>query len=111
MDAIILLPIISGFGLLFWADMVKEEHPMLTLMLQFMFIPLTFLSVQLGVEQVAISYASDSAMVETLTNVSYYIGWLMFGIGAYYAFVIMGKARDIVIQKRSDKQDKMYGDD
>jgi len=110
MDAIILIPLMSGFGLLFWADMVKEEHPILTLMLQFMFIPLIFLSVNLGVEEAAITYASNTALVATLADITYYFGWLMFGIGLYYAFVIMGKAKDVVMQKRAERYNKKYGD-
>ena len=111
MDATILLPILSGIGLLFWSDQVKDEHPILSLIFQLMFIPLVFLSVHLGIIEASISYASDAELVETLSDISYYFGWLMFGIGAYYAFVIMGKAKDIVMQKRAEKRQRQYGDE
>jgi hypothetical protein len=35
----------------------------------------------------------------------------MWGIGIYFAFVIMGKAKDIVQQKKAEKQQRKYGDD
>lgn len=111
MDATILLPILSGIGLLFWADQVKEEHPILSLIFQLMFIPLVFLSVHLGVIEASITYASNAALVETLANVTYYFGWVMFGVGAYYAFIIMAKAYDIVMQRKEKKRERMYGDD
>jgi hypothetical protein len=111
MEATILLPIISGIGLLFWSDQVKEEHPILSLIFQLMFIPLVFLSVHLGVIEATLTYAADTQLVETLTEVSYYFGWLMFGIGVYYAFIIMGKAKDIVLQKRAEKHQRKYGDE
>lgn len=111
MDAIVLIPLISGFGLLFWADMNKEEHPILCLMFQLMFIPLIFLTVKLGIAEATISYSSNADLVSTLADVTYYFGWLMFGIGAYYAFIIMGKAKDIVMQKRAERYNKKYGDD
>jgi hypothetical protein len=111
MDAIVLMPIIAGIGLIFWSDSIKPEYPFMAFMLQLMFIPLIFLSVHLGIIEASITYASNSALVETLSNVAYYIGWLMWGIGIYFAFVIMGKAYDIVRQKKAEKNNRKYGDD
>lgn len=111
MDAIVLIPLISGIGLIFWSSEVKDEHPLLALMLQLMFIPLTFLTIQLGIIETSISYASNTELVSTLSNISYYFGWLMYGVGAYYLFVVMGKVLDVVRQKKAEKDNKTYGDD
>ena len=111
MDAIVLMPIIAGIGLIFWSDSIKPEYPFMAFMLQLMFIPLIFITVQLGIIEASITYASNIELVETLADISYYIGWLMYGIGAYYLFVVMGKALDVVRQRKAERDNEKYGDD
>ena len=110
MDATILLPILSGFGLLFWSDQIREEHPILSLAFQLMFIPLIFLSIHLGIIEATITYAADTELVKVLSEVSYYYGILMFLIGVYYFFIIITKIKEALLQKRQQKMEEKYGD-
>lgn len=111
MDATILIPILSGIGLLFWADQVKEEHPLLTLMFQLMYIPLIFISIHLGVAEATITYASNTELVKTLANTTTYLGYVMMIVGAYYVFQIIIKIKDIVLERRQAKHERRYGDE
>jgi hypothetical protein len=110
MNIIILLPVLAGFGLLYWAKCIEEEHEYLALAFQFMFLPLTFLAIHLAVVDATITYAADTELVTTLANMSYYLGWLLFIIGIYYSFVAMGKAYNLVLQKKQEKQEAKYND-
>jgi hypothetical protein len=111
MDSMILIPLITGVGFIFWANDLKEEHPFLALLLQLMFIPLVFLSIHLAVIQATILYSSNAQLVTTLTSMVEYLSWILFGIGAYYLFIAMGRAKDMVMKKRQDDYNKKYGDD
>lgn len=106
MTMIILLPVIAGLGLLYWAESIKEEQEYLATAFRFMFLPLIFLSIHFAVIDATLTYASDSDLVALLGDMSYYLGWLMFIVGVYYCFIAMAKAYDIVLQKRAEKQER-----
>lgn len=110
MEAIVILPILAGIGLIFWSSIVKEEYPLLSLMLQFMFLPLILLSIHLAVIEATLVYAANTQLVTTLTSMVEYLGWLIFGVGGYFAFIILGKILEIVQQKKKDKEERKYND-
>lgn len=110
MESIIVMPILAGIGLLFWADSVKLEYPLLALMLQFMFLPLTLLSVHFGVIEATLWYSSNTQLVTTLASIAEYFGWLIFGVGGYFAFIILGKVRESIQLKKQSREDNRYND-
>lgn len=103
------LPLVAGLGLLYWSEQIKEDHPILTMAFRFMFIPLVWLSIHFAVIYVGLIYSANSELVIQLAQFSYYLGWLFFGIGVYYSFVVFGNIKDIIMQKKRDKEDAKYG--
>ena len=108
MEVIVLIPVLIGIGLFFWAEQVRDKHPILALLFQLMFIPLVYLTVDLAMTYVSVVYAANSEIVRVLGDVVYYLGWVIFIIGVYYCFVVMGKIYDIVRQRNNDKEAEMY---
>lgn len=114
MDAIVLMPLVVGVGLLYWSSLISDDpengHPILRLMLQFMFFPLIFMSIQFGVIDATLLYASDTVLVEQLAMMAYYFGWLLFAVGAYYCFVVFKGIWDMIARRKKEKDDEKYGD-
>ena len=109
MDTIILIPLIAAVGLLYWASQLEDEDYMiLKLLFQFMFIPLVWVSTHLAIIDVSINYASNSALVVLLADFVYYLGWVVFIIGVYYAFIIFNNIRKIILQKQEAKKEGKY---
>jgi hypothetical protein len=104
---IILIPIACAFGFLYWASQLDDDS-ILKLLLQLMFIPLILISINLGVMYVRLDYADDAATIQALADFSYYLGWIIFIIGGYYAFWVMGKVKDFILQKREQKEAEKY---
>ena len=110
-DSLIILPIAIGFGLLYWSSLIDENHPILKLMLQFMFFPLIFLSIQLSVVSATLLYSADSTLVTNLSEFAYYTGWLMYAVGVYYMFAILKTLWDMFQTKKQQKDSETYEGD
>jgi hypothetical protein len=109
MDTIILVPILAAFGLLYWSSQLEDDdYAILKLLFQFFFIPLVWVSVHLAVIDVSINYASNTALVTLLTEFVYYLGWVVFIIGVYYAFIIFRNIYNMILQKREAKKEAKY---
>ena len=109
MDTIILIPLLAAFGFLFWANQLEDEdYAILKLLFQFLFIPLVWLSIHLAIIDVSINYASNSDLIVLLTDFVYYLGWIVFIIGVYYAFIIFNNIKNIILQKREKKREAKY---
>ena len=102
------LPLLAGFGLLYWSSLLDDDEWFLKLAFRFMFIPVLFLSIDFAIIDARLLYGADSVLVVTLTEFAYYFGWLLFGVGVYYCFVALNKAYDIVQQKKADKESAKY---
>lgn len=109
LSIIVLLPVLVGFGLLYWSSLLSEDYELLGMVFQLMFLPLSLLSIQFGIIDATIIYASDSVLVEQLGMFAYYLGWLIYGVGAFILMVIVLKVKDMLLAKRAAKQEEKYG--
>lgn len=110
LSTIIILPVITAFGLLWWGNQIKEEHPLLTFLFQLLFLPMMYISFHFAVIQTSLIYASEPTIVELLGDLTYYMGWILFIVGCYYCFMVLKGAYDMVQQNRENKKREMYGD-
>lgn len=109
MDIIILLPILSGFGLLYWASQLEDEdYSILRMLFQLMFLPLTWLSIHFAVIDATITYASNTDLVSLLGDFVWYTGWLVFIVGAVWAFIVMKRVYELIMQKRRQREEERY---
>jgi hypothetical protein len=110
LDTIVLIPLLSAFGLLYWSSQLEDQddYVILRLLFQLLYIPLVWLSVHLAIIDVSINYASNTDLVTTLTDFVYYLGWVVFIIGVYHAFIIFKNIKDIILQKKAEKSAAMY---
>jgi hypothetical protein len=110
LSTIIILPILTAFGLLWWGNQIKDEHPLLTFIFQLLFLPMMYISFHFAVIQATLIYASEPTIVELLADLTYYLGWVLFIVGAYYCFMLFKGLYDSVKQHKEDKKREMYGD-
>ena len=103
------LPLLAGFGLLYWADQVKEDAPILALVFQLMFLPCIFLSITFAVQYLTLVYGAYSDMVITLSEFAYYFGWLFFIVGLYLLYVLVKKIVAWFTEKKKAREEKLYG--
>jgi hypothetical protein len=108
MNIIILLPILSGFGLLYWATQLEEDYAILKLLFQLMFVPFCWLSIHFAVIDATITYASNTDLVSLLADVAYYLGWVAFIIGVAICFIIFKNLYNLIMQKRKSKKEARY---
>ena len=108
-NMIILLPIVAGFGLLYWASQLEEDQAILKLMFQLMFIPLIWISSHFAVIDAQINYGSNEAMVTLLSDFVYYLGWVFFIVGAYICLRIFLEIKDWFVTRKKKKQEEKYG--
>jgi hypothetical protein len=106
---ITLLPVLVGFGLLYWGSLLSDDDWFLRLAFQLLFIPLCWLSINLGVINAKIVYASDIELVTAISSMAEYLGYLFLVVGVYYFFRTLGMVHDIIMQKKADKEDEMHG--
>ena len=104
---VIALPLLIGFGLLYWSSQLDEEN-ILILIFQGLFIPLSWLSIHFAVMFASINYALNPEIIELLANLSYYLGWLMFIFGIVYIFKIGQVIYQTVNGSVSNKQGEKY---
>lgn len=109
LDTIILIPILAAIGLLYWSSLLEsDDYAILKLLFQLLYIPLVWLSIHLAIIDVSINYSSNSDLVTTLTSFVYYLGWVVFIIGVYHAFIIFNNIRKIILQKKESRRESMY---
>lgn len=109
MNIIVLLPLLTGLGLLYWSSLLDEDYTLLGFIFQLLFLPLAVVSIQLGVIDASIYYASNSDLVKTLADFTYYLGWLIYSVGAFILMVVVLKVKDMLIAKRNAKKEERYG--
>lgn len=107
---ITLLPILAGFGLLYWGSTLVDDEWLLRLIFQFLFIPLCWISVNLGVIDAKIVYSSDVELVSTLSQLVEYLGYVFFIVGVYYFFRTCKKIYDNVRKGRADREAERHGE-
>jgi len=103
------LPLLAGFGLLYWADQIREGSPLLALVFQLMFLPSVWLSITFGVEYLALVYGSASDMTVTLAEFASYLGWILFLIGLILLYGIVKEIVSWFNKKKQKKQEELYG--
>lgn len=104
---IVLLPVLAGVGFLYWASQLEED--VLKTLLQILFLPLLLLSIHFGVIDARLLYGADSELVQQLAMFAYYLGWIIFIVGAYLFFRLLGRIRDWFITRKKDREDEKYG--
>lgn len=105
-----LAPLIFGFGLLYWSSTIEEENNLLKHLFRLMFFPLMLLTLHLGILDVGLNYSADAETVALLGDIVWYIGLMIYIIGAYYFFVVLGKLKDWFMEKRESKEREKYGE-
>lgn len=106
---IILLPILAAFGFLYWSDQLDEEHAFLKLMFQLLFLPLILLSINFGVIYAGLVWSSDSQLVKLLADFSYYLGWIIFIVGAYIVLTLFKRIYDMILERKAQKREEKHG--
>jgi hypothetical protein len=109
MDAIVLLPILAGIGLLYWSDQIKEENDLLKNLFRLIFLIMILLSLNLAVIDAKLNYAADSELVSSLADMVWYTGWIIFIVGCYYFFKILGSIYAWYGFKKQEKENEKYG--
>jgi hypothetical protein len=107
MDVLVLLPVLAGFGFLYWGSQVEDAF--LKLLFQLLFLPSVLFSVLLGVIDVRLLYASDSELVVALSTFTYILGWIIFIVAAYIIYRLFMFLKDMFLQKKKDKEEELYG--
>ena len=108
MDFIIILPLVFGFGLLYWANGITNEDNILKHFFRLMFFPLMLLSLHFAIIDATLTYASDPALVELISLSVSILGYMIFIIGVYYAFYVLGRVKDFITQKKADNEEGKY---
>ena len=108
MDLIILLPVLTGFGLLYWADQLSEEYAVLRLMFQLMFLPLMWIGIHLAIVDIQLVYASNTELIKTLSELVSYLGWVFFIIGGFILYRLLMGVKDFMLKKKQEKEQDMY---
>lgn len=109
MNIIILLPILSGFGFLYWASQLEDEdYSIIRLLFQLMFIPLMWISINFAAIDASITYASNTDLVSLLGDFVYYTGWIAFIVGAALSFIVLKRLYELIRQKKQSKENEKY---
>lgn len=107
LEIIVLIPILTGFGLLYWAE--QSEDNILKLMFRLIFLPLVWLSIHLAFIDITILYASNADLILTLTELITYTTWVFFIVGAYILYKLLMQVKDWLAKKKSEREDELYG--
>lgn len=108
-EIIAILPLIAGFGFLYWGSQLEEDYNILKLMFQLFFLPLCFLSIHLCIIAVTLLYGSDNATITQLGLFVQILGYVMFLIGLFLLYKIVMEVKDFLLRKKQEKQEEMYG--
>jgi len=110
MDTIILVPLISAIGLLYWSSQLDgDDYAILKLLFQFLFIPLVWISIHFAIIDVSINYASNVDLINLLSEFTYYLGWVVFIIGVYYAFIVFKQVYNIILSRKKAREEERHG--
>lgn len=104
----ILLPILVGFGMLFWSSMLSEEEEDLKLIFRLFFIPCVWLSLHIATIYAHLDYTADSELIIILSDIVKYTSWLIWIIGAYYIFFILKKLYDVIMNNKTKEASDKY---
>jgi len=107
-NIVIALPLLIGLGCLYWSSILDTEHVILQLILQLIFLPFTLISINLAATYIGIAYANNVDTILTLSRMVLYITWIMFGIGAYLCFTLLGRIYSMVKEWKFNKQREKY---
>ena len=105
---IIILPLLVGFGCLYWSSLLDTEHAILQLILQLIFLPFALISINISAAVISIDYASNATIVQALASFSLYLSWIMFAIGCYLAFTLMYRLYTMVKDVNLEHKRGMY---
>lgn len=105
--AVILLPLLFGALLMYWGSQLDEDS-ILRLAFQLFIIPLAWLSIHFGVIAVGTFYPQASELVTVLAQFAYYLGWLLFIIGAYLLYRLLRGLVDLLQQRKAKKEAEQY---
>lgn len=106
---IIILPMITAIGFLYWATQLDEDHAILKLAFQILFFPLIFLSIHFAVIDATILYGANTDLVEQLAMFAEYTGYVFFFFGAYLSWNLLTRIYEMFIAKKKAKEEEMYG--
>jgi len=104
----ILIPLLVGFGFLYWSSVISDDEEILKLILRLFFIPSAWLSLHLATIYASLDYLGDVELVETLANNTLYLSWLLYIIGFYYIFMIIGKCYTAIMSYVAQKKEEKY---
>jgi hypothetical protein len=107
---LIFLPIIIGFGLMYWGSQLEEDHWFLKLLFQMLFLPLVLISINFGVLGTMQLYPSNFELVNLLTDVAYYTSWTLALVGFYSCLYIIWMVVKVTNAAGKLKQDEKYGE-
>ena len=103
-----LLPVLAGLGLIYWSSVLEDEQAVFKLFLQILFLPLLLLSINFGVIDARLLYGADSELVVLLAQFAYYVGWVIFIVGAYLFFKLGGEIKDWFIERKARRESEKY---
>ena len=109
MDLITIIPLITGFGFLYWAEQLDEDLWYLKMSFHLLFIPLAWLSVDLSLSVVRVLYGGDSQWIERMGLYVNILGWIFFIIGAAYILRLLLSIKTYLQHKKIEREDERYG--
>lgn len=101
MAIIILLPILTGFGLLYWASEIEDR--LMKLFFRILFLPLVLLSIHFAIIDATIVYGSNTELIKTLADFVTYTGWIIFIFGAYLCYTVIAEVYQYLKLRREQK--------
>jgi len=104
----ILIPLLVGFGFLYWSTILSEDEEILKLVLRLFFIPSALLSLHLAVIYSSLDYLGDAELVTVLSNSALYLSWILLIVGIYYLFMIFKGVYDAIISYVAKKKAEQY---
>lgn len=106
---ITILPLLAGFGFLYWASQLDEEWAILKLMFHLFFLPLTFLSIHLAIIDATILYGADQTLIAQLGLFVEITGYVMFLVGLYILYKIIVAIKEFLMRRKEQKKEELYG--
>ena len=102
------LPLLVGFGFLYWSSLLDEDAEVLKLLFRFLFIPFAWLSIHIAVVYARLDYLADPELVEILADLVYYSSIILYLVGFYYLFMIVVNVYLLIMNKREKNSEEMY---
>ena len=99
---IVLLPLILGFLLMYWATNLGDDHNVLRILIYLSPIPLFFMSYKYAVIVLDKFYILDT-LIGSMSDDIYIIGLIFFVIIAYFILYLIVKTINYIGQKQEEK--------